>query len=137
MKRILKLTVCIVLALTFLLALASCGDDSEKGIWKDATYTEDTELGSGAVTFTLDVEADNKTVTFTIHTDKTTVGEALLEHNLIAGSNGLYTTVNGMTAVWEVDNSYWAFYVDGKYDNNGMDATVISTSSVYKLEYTN
>jgi hypothetical protein len=79
-------------------------------------------------------------VTFTIKTDKTMVGEALMEHGLIAGEQGAYglyvKQVNGMTADYDVDQTYWAFYVNGEYGGAGVDMTEINEADTYQLELT-
>ena len=121
---------------------ANAGTDFEEvdniGIWKDATYTEDTTFdymwdGGNPVTLTLVIAAEDKEITFTICTNKSTVAEALLEHNLIEGADGMYTVVNGMTADYNVDQTYWAFYENDAYANQGMDTTTIDPAVTYKL----
>lgn len=111
-----------------------------EGVWANATYKEDTELGEGAVTVKLEVKAEDKSVTFTVHTDKTTLGDALLEHSLIAGDEGEYglyvKAVNGMTADFDVDQSYWALYKDGEMMNTGVDGATIADGEHYELVYT-
>ena len=56
--------------------------------------------------------------TLEIHTDQETVGAALLELGLIAGEESEYglfiKTVNGLTADYDTDGVYWAFYIDGE-----------------------
>lgn len=110
------------------------------GVWANATYTEDTELGEGAVTVKVEVKAEDKSVTFTVHTDKTVLGDALLEHSLIAGDEGefgLYVkAVNGMTADYDVNQAYWAFYKDGEMMNTGVDGATIADGEHYELVYT-
>ena len=137
MKKIINSTISVILALVFVLALVSCGS---VGLWDNATYLSDTEIGSGAKTFTLEVKAGDRQVNFTVKTDKDTVGDALLEHGLIAGEDGAYglyvKVVNGITADYDVDASYWAFYVDGSYAMSGIDMTEITAGAVYTLEYT-
>jgi hypothetical protein len=44
--------------------------------------------------------------------------------------------VNGVSAVYEVDKSYWAFYVDGDYATTGADSTKIEEGKVYAFVYT-
>ena len=136
MKHTIKSTVAIVISLTFLLCLAACGATDP---WATATYREDTELGTGAKTVTVEVVAKDQTVTFTIHTDKQTVGEALQEHDLLKGEEGAYglyvKTVNGMTADYDKDQHYWAFYIDGEYALTGVDGTDITEGTTYRLEY--
>jgi hypothetical protein len=79
-------------------------------------------------------------VTFTIHTDQETVGEALTEHDLIDGEQGAYglyvKKVNGMTADFDVDGYYWAFYIDGELAMTGVDGTAIEEGVTYCLECT-
>ena len=97
-----------------------------------------TEKGEGATSFYFTVRDVDGTVTkFIIHTDKTTVGAALLELGLIAGDEsdwGLYvTSVNGITADWDTEKAYWAFYINGEYAQTGVDATDIVADALYEM----
>jgi hypothetical protein len=134
-----KRTVSIILALILTVALVSCGAP-KADVWEDALYLEDTALGEGAKTMTVEVKALDKQVTFTIKTDKTTVGEALFEHELIDGEQGAYglyiKKVNGMLADYDIDRSYWVFCVNGEYAMSSADSTEIDEKAVYQLEYT-
>lgn len=143
MKKIINSSVSVLLILALVFSFAACGttdDNKETGLWANATYLTDTELGEGATTVKVEVKAEDKTVTFTVKTDKKTVGEALLDSELIAGENGDYglyvTTVNGITADYDADQSYWAFYIDGEYAMTGVDSTDITEGATYQLEYT-
>ena len=105
------------------------------GFTKTISYTV---KGEGATKFYLDVVGTDKTLTkFEIHTDKKTVGEALLELELIAGNPsdcGLYvTSVNGITADWDTEKAYWAFYIGDEYAQTGVDATNITADAVYSF----
>ena len=135
-----KRTVSIILALVLTMALVGCGGAPKADVWGEALYLEDTALGEGAKTVVVEVKVLDKQVTFTIKTDKTTVGEALFEHELIDGEQGAYglyiKKVNGITADYDIDQSYWAFYVNGEYAMSGVDSTEIDESAVYQLEYT-
>ena len=100
-----------------------------------------TVKGEGATTFYFTVKNVDNTVTrFEIHTDKKTVGEALLELELIAGSPsdyGLYvTSVNGITADWDTEKAYWAFYIGEDYAQTGVDATDIVAGTTYTFAKT-
>lgn len=141
MKKIIKSTASVLLVVLCLFSLAACGNSADKtGLWETATYLKDTEFGEGAKTAKVQVKAGEQTVTFTINTDKDTVGAALLEHGLIAGDQGdfgLYVkVVNGITADYDVDKSYWGFFVDGEYATSGVDTTEIKEGATYSLEYT-
>ena len=140
MKKTIQSTVTVILALIFIVALVSCDTVEKTGVWENATYRKDTELGSGAKTVVVEVKAEDQLVTFTIKTDKDTVGAALLEHGLIAGEEGAYglyvKQVNGITADHDVDQTYWSFYINGEYAMTGVDTTEITEGATYRLEYT-
>ena len=136
MKKIISASISLTLVLTLILCLASCGNNVPKeGLWENATYTSDTTLGNGAKTATVEFTIGEDTITFTVKTDKETVGAALNEHNLLEGKDGLYTKVNGVTADYNVDGSYWAFYIDGAYAMTGLDDTPIDENATYSLVY--
>ena len=84
------------------------------------------------------VDKDGNMTTFDITTDKATVGEALLEEGLIKGEVGQYglyvTEVNGIVADYNVDQTYWAFYVDGAYASSGVDTTDVVDGSTYSFK---
>ena len=110
------------------------------GLWENALYIEDTEIGGGSETVVVEVRAEERSVRLTIHTDEDTVGAALLANGLIAGDEseyGLYIkAVNGIIADYNADRSYWAFYIDGEYAMAGVDSTDITEGVVYQLVYT-
>lgn len=142
MKQTVKQIITLTLALLCIVCLAACQKNTvdAAGLWENATHRGDREFGKGETTVTVEVKAGEDQVVFTIHTDKSTVGEALLEHELIAGEQGAYglyvKVVNGITADYDVDQSYWAFYINGEMAMTGVDMTQITDGAVYKLEYT-
>ncbi|MDE7132120.1 MAG: DUF4430 domain-containing protein [Lachnospiraceae bacterium] len=96
-------------------------------------------LGEGSTKFAFTVtDQDGNENGFEIHTDKETVGEALLEVGLIEGEEseyGLYVkTVNGITADYDKDGVYWAFYVNGEYAQSGVDSTTITEGETYSFK---
>ena len=136
-----KKTVSIALLFICIFSLVACGNSVDKtGLWENATYLQDTELGEGAKTVTVEVKVEEQTVTFTINTDKKTVGEALVENKLIEGDQGAYgiyiKKANGITADYDIDKSYWAFYINGEMAMTGVDSTDIDENAIYRLEYT-
>ena len=99
-------------------------------------------MGEGATAFYLVVrDLDGAAASFEIHTDAETVGEALLALELIEGEVGDYglyiTSVNGITADWDAEQSYWAFYVNGEYAQTGVDTTPVMEGAAYELVKTN
>ena len=107
------------------------------GLWGNAVYMENTTLGTGENTLTVTVEAGEQSVEFTIKTDKTVVGDALKEHNLIDGEEGPYglyvKVVNGIEADYDKDQSYWSFEKDGEAMLTGVDSTELKNGDRYTL----
>ncbi|MBQ7345576.1 MAG: DUF4430 domain-containing protein [Oscillospiraceae bacterium] len=100
---------------------------------KTVSYTT---LGEGATTIYVTVQDVDGTVSkFQVNTDAATVGEALLNVELIAGDEsdyGLYvTSVNGITADWDTEKAYWAFYIGEEYAQTGVDSTEIVADTTY------
>ena len=140
MKTLFQKSICAVLVMGCLLGLTACGNTvNSEGLWKDATYLKDTTFGEGKNTVTVEVKAGEQSIKFTVNTDKDTVGAALMEHKLIDGDQGDYglyvKKVNGITADYDTDKAYWAFYVDDAYANAGIDQTKIEKDKLYRLEY--
>lgn len=138
MKQTIKLTLALVLAFSMLLCLVSCTEKVDAtGRWEEATWRSDREFGKGEVSVQVEVKVEEQSVTFTIHTDKEMLGDALLEHELIAGDEGPYglyvKRVNGMLADYDVDGTYWALYKDGAYATSGVDTTKIADGEHYEL----
>lgn len=63
------------------------------------------------------------------------MGAALLKLGVIAGDDseyGLYVkTVNGETADYDTDGTYWGFYINGEYAMTGVDATTLEAGATY------
>ena len=141
MKKTLKPVSCILLSLALIFCFASCRKAvDETGLWTNAIYLEDAEFGNGKTTVQVEVKANEQSVTFTINTDKTILGDALIEYDLITGEDGPYglyiKDVNGITADYDIDQSYWSFYKNGEYMTTGVDGTEIADGEHYELVYT-
>lgn len=141
MKKISQILLCLVLLTIVCVGLSACNKSTtETDIWSEAIYTQDTEFGNGVKTVMVEVIALDKSVTFTIHSDKNTLGEALIEHNLIEGEQGAYglyiKKVNGITADYDINQCYWGFNKDGEGMMTGVDGVVFSDGEHYELVYT-
>lgn len=146
-RKLLSAGLCMVLiaalALTFTACTADQADESSApAATTTATVTTTapavTTLGQGKTSFQFDVvDMDGKKTSFAICTDKETVGAALLELKLIAGEDsqyGLYVkSVNGITADFDKDQTFWAFYVNGKMAEKGVDSTPVQAGAVYEM----
>ena len=167
-KKMKKRVVSLLCVLMMVLSMVACGEGTKESpeqndvtaekeiteqndvnVEKDAPEESDvnagkqdkeiTVLGEGKTKFMLTVtDKDGNETQFEINTDKETVGDALLEHELIEGEEGDYglyiKTVNNITADFEKDQTYWAFYVDGEYATSGVDTTPVNAGSTYSLK---
>ncbi len=135
----------VLLALAMMVAVVGCGSTTEipesQVTTEDATEVapEVTALGEGAHAFMFTVvDGEGKEMHFAINTDKETVGEALLELELIKGEPGAYglyvKEVYGITADYEVNQTYWAFYVNDEYATSGVDTTAIEEGASYAFK---
>ncbi len=133
------------LALIAAIALTAMGCDTAKTPETPDTTAGEADTaaltvkGEGATVFYFNVvDKDGNETKFEIHTDKTTVGDALLELGLIEGDPGDYglyvKKVNGITAEYEVDGTYWAFYVGDEYGMTGVDLTNIEAGATYAFK---
>ena len=147
MKRSRKLTsfiLCMVLIVAMALGTTGCngstGKDTASDVGTETNLQSDVSvLGTGSMEFSLTVvDQEGSETQFEIHTDKETVGEALLELGLIEGEEseyGLYVkTVNGITADYDTDGTYWAFYINGEYASSGVDSTKIAEGESYSFK---
>lgn len=159
-KKIKSMFLCMMLAMAF--TVAGCGNKTEGTEKNTETAIVNTEttveteavaetesietaeaqeiiLGDGSVKITvIVVDADGNETNFVVNTDKETVGDALLEQNLIEGEEGDYglyvKTVNGITADYDTDQTYWAFYVNGEYASTGVDSTPVNEGDTYEFK---
>ena len=129
---------CLVVVAAMALTLAACANNHPTPSTPE-TPVEATPMGEGATAFRFEVvDKEGKVTAFAIHTDKTKVGEALQELGLIegeAGAYGLYVKkVNGITADYDVDKTYWAFYVNDEYAMTGVEKTPITEGASYAFK---
>ena len=124
MKRMISL----LLALVMVFALTACGAKEEAP-------------AADAVSFKVVVtDLDGNETAFEYSSNAASVGEALVAEGLIEGHEteyGLYIdTVNGITADWDADQTYWAFYINAEYATTGIDGTEIVADTTYGLTLT-
>ncbi len=101
------------------------------------------EAATNGTEITITVAVINKAGETSEHEIKTTatdLGTALVESGLVEDnqdSYGLYIlTVNGETADWNVDQSYWSLSKNGEALMTGASATTIADGEHYELTYT-
>lgn len=97
--------------------------------------------GTGAVSFYLTVtDLDGTQKEFVVKTDKKNVADALVEVGLVSGENseyGLYIkVVNGITADYNVDGSYWSLLVNGEMSMVGASSVAVAEGLRVELKKT-
>ena len=107
------------------------------GLWL-GTRPETVE-GSKAITVTV-VHGDGSEKEFDYRTDEEYLGPVLLAEGLVQGESGEYglmvSAVDGETASWEENRSYWALYIGEDYATTGADGIVVTDGGQYGLVYT-
>ena len=154
-SKILSLLLLLLLTAAIAISVVSCndvGNDSDGSVTTGMTTVATTGVTTGATTdepltnvrgegntqflFKV-VTASGETKTFTVKTDKTTVGQALLDAGLIEGEDGQYglyvKTVDGETLDYNKDGMYWSFYVGDGYALKGVDMTEIEAGVEYSF----
>ena len=135
-----SIIICTALTVIMALFMTGCSGNNTSSAPENAAtvLTGITVMGEGATVFDFTVtDKEGNETPFEIHTDKETVGEALSELGLIEGEEGAYglyvKTVNGITADYDTDGTYWAFYINGEYALAGIDSTAITEGESYSM----
>ena len=97
-------------------------------------------IGEGDVDFTLEVVYENGDAEyFTVKTDDATLDKELLDAGVVEGEDsdyGLYIkTVNGVTADYDADQSWWGFYINDEMASVGVSDTKVEEGAKYSLKY--
>lgn len=118
----------------------STRDEPGDGLWSGATYTKDTEIGTGAHSVLVTVSIGGKSVTITVKSDKDNLAEMLTESGLAEGDDseyGLYIKrVNGVLADYDVDQSFWNLLQNGTPTAVGASSITVTDGDAYELAYT-
>lgn len=136
-KSALSLILCVVLIAAMALCVTGCANKGK--LETNSEVAQIVEVGEGKSRFEFTViDKDGKESRFVVSTNKETVGEALVELDLISGDEGAYglyvKTVNGQTVDYDKDGMYWAFYENGTMAAKGVDSTKITEGSYYAFK---
>lgn len=139
--RISAVIISIALIAAMALCMASCG---KAGTQTDSSLAQTGDKADASApektSFKFSVkDSTGKTESYTISTEKTTLGEALLEAGIITEEEqktGFINTVNGVTLNWDTDKAYWALYAGDSYAQKGVNETEISAGDEYSFVYT-
>ncbi|MCL2096949.1 MAG: hypothetical protein FWH10_08610, partial [Oscillospiraceae bacterium] len=128
-RKILAFILCIALIAVSAAILYSCGDDKSEDDNQNI-------LGEGALSFTLNItDGQGNIKSYIIKTDKTTLGDALVEVGLTDDSLFI-ATLDGITADWDTDESWWKIAVNGEDAAAGAFDIDLESEAVYSFVYT-
>ncbi len=126
-----KVTKLLTMALTLLvvaalaLSLSACGGKTAEGNEKEISIMVEIVDDKGEKT-TLDID-----------TSETYLADALVEEGIIEyDENGLYTTVNGITADYNKDGAWWCVTKKGAMTTEGMNTLKLADGDKYEITYT-
>jgi len=95
--------------------------------------------GTKEITVTI-IHGDGREKVVSVETTAEYLSQVLLSEGLAEGTEGPYGleihTVDGETASWEENQSYWALYIGEEYATTGADGIVLTDGGEYRLEYT-
>ncbi len=97
--------------------------------------------GSKEITIEV-VDHEAESIVYSFKTDAEYLRQAMeeadgLEFSGAEGEFGLMVTVvNGVTADYNVNGAYWAFYVNGDYCKFGIDTQPVMDGDVFRIVYT-
>ena len=125
---------CMVLIVAMALSMTACSNTTADDAGAGQDQVQTVEKSFTVVV----VDKDGNETTFDYTSDAATVGEALVAEGLIAGTDSEYglmvTEVNGIVADYNIDQTYWAFYIDGEYASSGVDSTDLVDGSTYSFK---
>lgn len=95
------------------------------------------QSGSKAITIQVTNKAE-ETTDYTFKTDAEFLQQAMDEAKDLTYNEegGFVDTINGEKADWNVDQSYWAIYVNGEYGMFGIADQPVADGDVFLFQYT-
>ncbi len=130
-----KCLVAIFITIAMIFSFGACVETKKEVITTTEPISVEPEDGN---TFTFEVVDGNGNKTQeSIITDIKMLGDALQSLGYINGEQGPYglyvKEVNGITADYDTDGTYWAFYINGEMSMKGVDQTEIVDGAIYSL----
>jgi hypothetical protein len=106
-----------------------------------ANFSAKPTEGSKAITIEV-IDNEEQTTSYEVKTDAEYLRQAMEESGMkFSGTESeeygmMVDTVNGLTADYDADGAYWAFYVDGEYCSYGIDSQPVEDGQDYQIIYT-
>ena len=125
----------IFIAIAMIFCFGACGETEKDVITTTEPISVEPEDGN---TFTFEViDGNGSKSQLPITTDVKILGDALQNLGYIKGEQGPYglyiKEVNGITADYNIDGTYWAFYINGEMSMKGVDQTEIVDGAIYSF----
>ena len=125
------------LILSSLIVLSACGekggDVSSTGTPSPSSVSSEAEK----ISITFKIIKDGETKEFAIKTDEKYLANALVDEGLVEYANdGYYNTIDGITADFSKDKSWWCVTVGGKSSMLGMNEIELKNGGSYEATYT-
>lgn len=99
-------------------------------------FAPQTHAGSKTVAFEV-VDPQGNSETFELKTDAQFLADALVEAGLVEyAPDGMYVTINGITADWNADQAWWNICKNGEALMVGMNEQPIADGEHYEAVYT-
>ena len=104
-------------------------------------FRESATEGGKAITITV-IDSTGKETVYELHTDALYLIQAMDEAEGLTyeGEEGPYgmmiSHINGEKAVYEEDNAYWGFNVNGDYCNYGISEQPVNDGDAFEIVYT-
>lgn len=132
-----KKTIALILTFVMLVCFAAC---AAKPLPAENDTTKPV-AESKKITITVDVvKSDKSTKTYTIETDAENLEDALVAEGLVEGEDSEYglfiQTVDGETANYDENKSFWNLLKDGEAMATGARDEKIADGNKYSLVYT-
>ncbi len=130
-----KRFIALVIAFTMIFTLGACNKTQKDVLTTTEPISVEPEDSN---TFTFEViDANGNKTQLPIMTDVEILGDALQKLGYIKGEQGPYglyiKEVNGIVADYDIDGTYWAFYVNGEMSMKGVDQTEIVDGAIYSF----
>ncbi len=136
MKKLLIALLVFILAFTAVMFGCAGKETPEAPVTEVESINESDNGYEKSFVFEVVDKDGNKTQT-TIETNGGYVGEVLQQLGYLEGEEGPYglyiKKIKGITADYDVDGTYWAFYVDGEMSMKGADQVEIVDGATYSF----
>ena len=131
----------LIILLTAFFAVGCTNNDEVQDAQETPQAVNAIEIGQGETVFRFEMtDNENNITAWDVRTNEETVGAALTEVGLIDGIVGAFglqvTMVNGITADYDTDQSWWMFLIDSEMAMTGVDSTEIKPDIIYSFVYT-